>query len=89
MNQAFIDGQNLYINTKANGWKVDLSKFRRYLKEKYDIETTCSESPFYVFTNTDAGNSNGEIPKKNPLFCYREKLLSSSQTSCLNVQYKH
>ena len=38
MNQAFIDGQNLYINTKANGWKVDLLRFRRYLKEKYNIE---------------------------------------------------
>ena len=38
MNQAFIDGQNLYINTKTNGWSVDLARFRRYLAEKYKIE---------------------------------------------------
>jgi len=33
MNQAFIDGQNLYMNTHSNGWDVDLVKFRIYLKE--------------------------------------------------------
>lgn len=37
-NQAFIDGQNLYMNTKAFGWGVDLTRFRVYLHEKYDAE---------------------------------------------------
>ncbi len=37
-NQAFIDGQNLYINTLANDWAVDLKKFRIYLKERYHVE---------------------------------------------------
>ena len=37
-NQAFIDGQNLYMNTKANSWTVDLARFRVYLKERYDVE---------------------------------------------------
>ena len=37
-NQAFIDGQNLYMNTKANDWKVDLFRFRVYLREKYSID---------------------------------------------------
>lgn len=37
-NQAFIDGQNLYMNTKAFGWGVDLTRFRIYLREKYDAE---------------------------------------------------
>lgn len=37
-NQAFIDGQNLYMNTKANSWTVDLIRFRVYLKERYDVE---------------------------------------------------
>lgn len=36
-NEAFIDGQNLYMNTKANGWKVDLQRFRVYLQEKYQV----------------------------------------------------
>ncbi len=37
MNQAFIDGQNLYMNTKSHGWKIDLDKFRIYLRDKYNI----------------------------------------------------
>ncbi len=37
-NQAFIDGQNLYINTNEYAWKVDLKKFRIYLKDQYNVE---------------------------------------------------
>ena len=37
-NQAFIDGQNLYMNTRASGWTVDLVKFRIYLREKYGAQ---------------------------------------------------
>jgi len=40
-NFAFIDGQNLYMNTakkEADSWKVDLARFRVYLEEKYNIE---------------------------------------------------
>ena len=36
-NQAFIDGQNLYLNVKNSGWAIDLKKFRVYLKERYDV----------------------------------------------------
>lgn len=40
-NQAFIDGQNLYLGTTQNEygdeWKVDLFRFRRYLAEKYGV----------------------------------------------------
>jgi len=38
-NLAFIDGQNLYMNTSKkaiNPWKVDLTRFRVYLEEKYN-----------------------------------------------------
>ena len=41
-NHAFIDAQNLYKNTKANRWAVDLRKFRRYLWEKYIVFTVMS-----------------------------------------------
>ena len=34
-NQAFIDGQNFYRNTKT--WQIDLFRFRRYLREKYGV----------------------------------------------------
>ena len=40
MNIAFIDGQNLYMGTNKRepSWKVDLARFKIYLKEKYNIE---------------------------------------------------
>lgn len=37
-NQAFVDGQNLYFNTKSHGWSVNLARFRVYLREKYKVE---------------------------------------------------
>ena len=38
INQAFIDGQNLYLGTKRaeNSWIVDLKRFRIYLRERYN-----------------------------------------------------
>lgn len=36
-NLAFIDGQNLHLGTMQNDWRVDLQKFRIYLKDKYHI----------------------------------------------------
>ncbi len=36
-NTAFIDGQNLYLGTKENGWAIDHARFRVYLLEKYKI----------------------------------------------------
>lgn len=36
-NLAFIDGQNLHLGTQEKNWKVDYSKFRTYLKDKYHI----------------------------------------------------
>lgn len=36
-NLAFIDGQNLHLGTMMDGWKIDLDKFRIYLKDKYAI----------------------------------------------------
>lgn len=37
-NLAFIDGQNLHLGTTQNNWKVDLYKFRIYLKDKYKVK---------------------------------------------------
>ena len=39
-NFAFIDGQNLYMNTskkETNPWNVDLARFRIYLDKKYQV----------------------------------------------------
>ena len=39
-NQAFIHGQNLTLGTTLSNqaWKIDLFRFRKYLRERYEIE---------------------------------------------------
>ncbi|MDO8659379.1 MAG: NYN domain-containing protein [Candidatus Parcubacteria bacterium] len=40
-NLAFIDGQNLYMNTakkEINSWGIDLVRFRIYLEKKYNVD---------------------------------------------------
>ena len=39
-NQAYIDGQNLILGTTTSDspWKVDLYRFREYLRRKYHVE---------------------------------------------------
>ena len=36
-NVAFIDGQNLHLGTREKGWRVNHSRLRTYLKDKYKI----------------------------------------------------
>jgi len=49
-NYAFIDRQNLNLGIKVLGWKLDLKKFRVYIKEKYGV------SKAYYFVGFVAGN---------------------------------
>lgn len=37
-NLAFIDGQNLYLGTKQNGWSIDLSRLKIYLQDRYNVK---------------------------------------------------
>lgn len=39
-NEAFIDGQNLHFGTvhAEEAWKVDVIKFREYLRAKFKVE---------------------------------------------------
>lgn len=37
-NQAFVDGQNLYMDVTEKGWKIDLFKFRVYLRDQYGVK---------------------------------------------------
>ena len=37
MNIAFLDGQNLHLGVKESQWNIDYSKFRVYLREKYNV----------------------------------------------------
>ena len=36
-NITFIDGQNLHLGIKEEGWNIDLKKLRIYLKDKYSV----------------------------------------------------
>lgn len=36
-NYAFIDGQNLHLGVRSQGWVLDYRRFRRYLAEKYGV----------------------------------------------------
>ncbi len=39
-NLAFVDGQNLYMGTakrEADPWRIDLTRFRVYLEQKYSV----------------------------------------------------
>ncbi len=41
VNEAFIDGQNLYMGTTRNtqrSWQIDLTRLRVYLRAKYHVE---------------------------------------------------
>ena len=49
-NYAFIDSQNVYLSIKNQGWKIDFAKFRKYLKEKYNVGTA------YLFMGYVEGN---------------------------------
>ena len=37
-NLAFIDGQNLFLGTETDNWKLDTKKFRTYLEDSYKVE---------------------------------------------------
>lgn len=36
---AYIDGANLYRGVKALGWELDYGRFRKWLSEKYHVES--------------------------------------------------
>jgi len=52
-NYAFIDGQNLHLGTKQEGWSVSLKKFRVYLEKKYQVSTAYYFLGFLDETNQD------------------------------------
>ncbi len=51
-NYAFIDSQNLNLAIRDLGWKLDFSRFRVYLKDKYKIEKA------FLFLGYVSGNES-------------------------------
>lgn len=38
-NYAFIDSQNLNLAIRRQGWALDFRKFRKYLKDRFNVQT--------------------------------------------------
>ena len=71
-NLAFIDGQNLYMNTAKkdkNPWKINLSRFRVYLKEKYNVSDVYY---FLGFIQEEQQDLYTEIQKAGFILLFRE-----------------
>ena len=48
-NIAFIDAQNLHLWTQTENWKIDFTRFKIYLKDKFKIE----EAYFFLWCVDD------------------------------------
>ena len=49
---AFIDSQNLNLGVRSQGWKLDFSRFRIYLKENFGVDKA------FLFIGYIKGNEN-------------------------------
>jgi len=68
-NLAFVDGQNLYLGTKQNGWAIDHERFRVYLKEKYQV----SEAYYFLgFVSEDQQDLYDKLQKAGFILSFRE-----------------
>jgi uncharacterized LabA/DUF88 family protein len=68
-NIAFIDGQNLHLGTKQNGWAIDHERFRVYLKEKYQV----SEAYYFLgFVSQDEQDLYDKLQKAGFILSFRE-----------------
>lgn len=68
-NFAFIDGQNLHLGTKQEGFSVDLKKFRIYLKDKYHVSEAYYFLGFVMEENQEIYNS---LQKSGFIVVFRE-----------------
>lgn len=73
-NYAFINGQNLHLSVRALGWKLDMGRFRVYLKEKYGVSKAFLFIG-YIGTNSDLYKhlqEAGYICIFKPVLIYKE-----------------
>lgn len=68
-NLAFIDGQNLHLGTTAAGWKIDYTRFRVYLKEKYKV----SEAYYHLgYVSEEQQELYSNIQKAGYILVFKE-----------------
>ena len=70
-NYAFIDGQNLYMGTNSDkpGWRVDLTRLRVYLRDKYEVSKAFY---FLGFVISDNSKLYDEIKGSGYILKFRE-----------------
>ncbi len=71
-NLAFIDGQNLYMGTAKRDkqpWKINLARFRVYLKEKYHVDVAYY---FLGYVQEENQELYDEIQKAGFILKFRE-----------------
>lgn len=68
-NIAFIDGQNLHLGTKEDGWAIDHKKFRIYLQDKYHIVEVYY---FMGFVSEDQQDLYDKLQKTGFILSFRE-----------------
>lgn len=68
-NLGFIDGQNLHMGTQVDNWKVDLFKFRTYLRDKYKVQ----EAYYFLgVLSEDNQNLYSDLQKAGFIVVFRE-----------------
>lgn len=69
MNLAFIDWQNLYHGTTKSNWKIDLFKFRIFLRDKYKVK----EAYYFLgYLNQDYQELYNDLQKAGFIVAFRE-----------------
>jgi uncharacterized LabA/DUF88 family protein len=68
-NIAFIDGQNLHLGTAHENWKIDFSRFRIYLREKFHIDEAYI---FLWFLDEDQNDLYKRLQKTGFIIVFRE-----------------
>lgn len=81
-NSAFVDSQNLYLGTKADGWLVDHTRFCRYLNENYN----CDEIYLFIGNIQDEHQKMYvELQKSGYILIFREHASSAVSLKKGNV----
>ena len=68
-NVAFVDGQNLHLGTRENGWSVDHARLRTYLADKYHV----SEAYYFLgFVSEAEQDLYDNLQKAGFILSFRE-----------------
>ncbi|HUO56527.1 MAG TPA: NYN domain-containing protein [Candidatus Paceibacterota bacterium] len=68
-NVAFIDGQNLHMGTKEEGWSVNYARLRTYLRDKYKINEAYY---FFGYVSEDSQDLYDNLQKAGFILSFRE-----------------